>query len=92
MGTPVGSRLMANGLSTQAHSRSMGKKATVPTGCLCRAGETQKDSLVPSSFRTDGAKAFGFQLHRLASPPALRLTCLSALHIHVEFTYSAGST
>lgn len=37
MGTPVGSRLMANGLSTQAHSRSMGKKAAVPTGCLCRA-------------------------------------------------------
>lgn len=58
LGMPAGSQLMANGLSTHAHGRSGGEKATAPTGCLCRAGETQKDSLVPEFLPHRRCKSF----------------------------------
>lgn len=47
VGMPAGSQLMVSELSTHAYGRSGGEKAAAPTGGLCRAGETQKDSLVP---------------------------------------------
>lgn len=60
-----GSQVMVNGPSTRAHGRSSREKKAVPTGCFCRAGETQKDSLVPEflphrrceSFRVPTASA-----------------------------------
>lgn len=52
------SRVTAHGLSTHAHGRRGGEKAAVPTGCLCRAGETQKDSLVPEFLPHRRCKSF----------------------------------
>lgn len=87
VGMPAGSQLMANGLSTLASGRIGREKAAAPTGCLSAGlGRQRRTAWFRSSFRTDGAKAFGFQLHPLASPPALRLTRLSALYIHVQCT------
>lgn len=55
---PAGSQLMANGLSTHARGRRGGEKVAAPTGCLCRAGETQKDSLVPEFLPHRRCKSF----------------------------------
>lgn len=58
LGMPAGSQFMMNGPSTHAHGRSGREKKAVPTGCLCRAGETQKDSLVPEFLPHRRCKRF----------------------------------
>lgn len=49
---------MANRLSTHAHCRSVREKAAASTGCLRRARETEKDSLVPEFLPHRRCKSF----------------------------------
>lgn len=58
LGMPAGSQFMANRLSTHAHCRSVREKAATSTGCLRRARETQKDSLVPEFLPHRRCKSF----------------------------------
>lgn len=60
-----------------------GRRRLCPQAVSAGLGRHRRTAWFRSSFRTDGAKAFGFQLHPLASPSG------SEAHTPFSFIYSS---